>query len=261
MTDLHYERHGSGPPLVLVHGLGSASSVWRPVLDRLRERYDVLTVDLPGHGGSPPLPDGTDASPAALAEVVLRLTDDLGIDRPHVAGNSLGGWVVLELAATGRVASATAFAPAGLWLVPRKPSRGSLSVNRLLATRTQRLQPLLLPWRWVRALGFWLASVRPADLDVEVALAAASAMATASGFEAADQGMIGTRYFRGRDVPPDVPVTIVFGDRDRILPRGSCQERRLAPPHARWVTLAACGHVPMWDTPADAVRLVRSTTG
>lgn len=257
---LAYERAGSGSPLLLVHGLGSARSVWRPVLPALHTSYDVLTVDLPGHGDSPALPDGADASPEALAASVLRLVDALGLDRPHVAGNSLGGWVALELAATGRVASVTALAPAGLWLVPRRPSR-TISVNRGLARHTTRLHPLVLGRSWGRAVTLRAYTTVARRLETVTAVDAARAMANATGFEAADAGMVGTRFFRGPDVPADVAVTVAFGDDDRILPAGSCQERRLAPAHARWVTLTRCGHVPMWDVPDQTVRLIRSTTG
>jgi pimeloyl-ACP methyl ester carboxylesterase len=72
--------------------------------------------------------------------------------------------------------------------------------------------------------------------------------------------MIGTRFFRGGVTPAEIPVTIAFGDHDRILPAGSCQERRLAPAHARWVVIDNCGHVPMWDRPDMTVRLVGQTT-
>jgi pimeloyl-ACP methyl ester carboxylesterase len=257
---LAYERAGTGQPLLLVHGLGSARSVWRPVLPALQSAYDVLTVDLPGHGDSPALPAAADASPGALAGAVLGLVDALGLDRPHVAGNSLGGWVALELAASGRVASATALAPAGLWLVPRRPSR-TMGLNRALARRTARLHPLILGRPWGRALGLRHYTTVARRLDSVTALDAAHAMATATGFDAVDAGMVGTRFFRGRAVPPDVRVTIAFGDDDRILPARSCQERRLAPGHARWVTLSGCGHVPMWDVPDQTVRLIRATTG
>jgi pimeloyl-ACP methyl ester carboxylesterase len=260
MSALSYERSGTGPPLVLVHGLGSAHSVWRPVLPALEAQYDVITVDLPGHGESPPLPEQDDASPGALAGVVAAFLDRLGLDRPHVAGNSLGGWVALELAAMNRVASVTALAPAGFWLVPRKARLGLIEVSRQLARRTSRVQPLILSRSWGRAIGMRDYTTAARHLDVSVALDAARAMATATGFEAADQGMIGTRFFRGGVTPAEIPVTIAFGDHDRILPAGSCQERRLAPAHARWVVIDNCGHVPMWDRPDMTVRLVGQTT-
>src|SRR4051794_1964269 len=93
-----FTRRGSGAPLVLLHGIGMSRAVWEPVLPALAERFDVVTVDLPGFGGSAPLPPDVEPHPAALASAVAEFLDDLGIERPHVAGNSLGGWVGLELA-------------------------------------------------------------------------------------------------------------------------------------------------------------------
>src|SRR4051812_50211562 len=115
MPQLAFSRAGAGPPLVLIHALGSSRAVWDPVVDQLAEQFDVIAFDLPGFGGSPPLPPEDEPHPARLAAVVGDLLDELAIDRPHVAGNSLGGWVALELARLRPVSSPTPLAPAGLW--------------------------------------------------------------------------------------------------------------------------------------------------
>jgi pimeloyl-ACP methyl ester carboxylesterase len=267
---LAYDREGDGPPLLLVHGLGSSRAVWDPVRPRLARTYTTYAIDLPGHGESPPLaPPATDvrqqlpdASPrvlaARVAALVDELRDELGTERPHVVGHSLGGWVVLELAADGQAASVTAMAPAGLWLVPHRRRSPLMVLNRVLATRTAGIAPFVLRTSAGRHLGFWTASYAPSALPVEVVLDAAAAVAGSSGYEAAHDGTLGRRFERAGYVPADVPVTIAFGDVDRILPSAS-QERVLAPAHARWEVLRRCGHVPMWDRPNAAVRLVRET--
>src|SRR4051812_5057883 len=112
MSKLAFSRTGGGEPLVLLHGLGSFRQAWDPVVPALSAVADVVAVDLPGFGASPPLSDGVEPSPAALALAVAQLLDELGLDTPHVAGNSLGGWVALELAAVRPVASLTLLAPA-----------------------------------------------------------------------------------------------------------------------------------------------------
>src|SRR5205085_1498948 len=93
-----------------------------------------------GFGESPPLPDGVEPTPAAIALAIAALLDDLGLDTPHVAGNSLGGWVALELAAVRPVASLTLLAPAGLWS-KRTPlyCRVTLGVSHWLAQHGGRL--------------------------------------------------------------------------------------------------------------------------
>jgi len=115
VTTLASDTVGSGPSLVLVHGIGSRRQVWDPVVPLLADRYAVTTVDLPGFGESPPLPPGADVSGPGLAAVVAEFCADRGLERPHVAGNSLGGWIALELARSGVAASATGICPAGLW--------------------------------------------------------------------------------------------------------------------------------------------------
>ena len=68
----------------------------------------------------PPLPTAT-PTPRALADAVAQALTELGVERPHVAGNSLGGWVALELGLSGVAETVTAIAPAGLWRAPLKP--------------------------------------------------------------------------------------------------------------------------------------------
>jgi pimeloyl-ACP methyl ester carboxylesterase len=111
-VDLAYERTGSGEPLVLVHGLGHRRQGWNAVLPRLAAERDVIAVDLPamGESSAPPVGD-----PHVMADMLEKLFGELGVERPDVAGNSLGGLIALELAARGAVRSAIALSPAGFW--------------------------------------------------------------------------------------------------------------------------------------------------
>ena len=114
---------GQAPTVVLVHGLGSARSTWAPVLADLAGRYHLVVVDLPGHGRSDPLADDEPAHPSALADRLHTALAQAQVHRPHLVGSSLGGWVGLELAADGALASLTGLAPAGLQLQPGRPNR------------------------------------------------------------------------------------------------------------------------------------------
>ena len=91
---------------------------------------ELVLIDLPGFGNSAALPDDTDSTIEALTDAVERFLPELGLERPHVAGNSLGGAVGLELARRDAVASVTAISPAGFWSRPSKAaSRRSLQAS------------------------------------------------------------------------------------------------------------------------------------
>src|SRR6202042_3719688 len=89
--------------------------VWDPVRPALTDRFEVIAIDLPGHGGSESLPAPIEPLPAAMALEVAGLLDELDLADPHLVGNSLGGWVALELAHLRPVSSLTLLSPAGLW--------------------------------------------------------------------------------------------------------------------------------------------------
>lgn len=247
---------GDAPALVLVHGVGAARLVWAPVLAPLAARYDVLAVDLPGHGASASLPPGADAGCAALAAGLGEVLQALGVTRPHLVGNSLGAWVALELAADGGAASVTGLAPAGLRAAPGEPNP-VLHLNRRMARLTGRLGEALATNALARRLTFASGTADPAALDPGLARGVVHAMRTSTAYEA----MIAATRHRTFDRGPRVrvPVTIVFGDDDRILPAPDNQHREAAPPGARWVVLPRCGHAPMWDAPARTVDLVDET--
>src|SRR3954469_20000750 len=109
------ERHGAGEPLVLVHGATHRRQAWYPVLERLAAEREVILVDLPGHGASPELAAHGRPVEDVLREEFKNFLDDQGLDRPHVAGNSLGGRVALEAGVNGHARSVTALSPAGFW--------------------------------------------------------------------------------------------------------------------------------------------------
>ena len=106
-------RGGSGPPLVCLHGFMDTWRTWELVLPALERRHDVLAPTLAGHAGGPPL-EG-EPSGMLIADAVERAMDDAGFETAHLVGNSLGGFVALQLAARGRARSVVAFAPAGGW--------------------------------------------------------------------------------------------------------------------------------------------------
>lgn len=111
--DLFCKSEGNGPPLVLLHGTGGSWEAWASVIPFLAPHRRVFAIDLPGLGASPQLPARSSPTVPALATAVGEWMTETDLERPHVAGNSLGGAVALELAKENRVSSATALSPIG----------------------------------------------------------------------------------------------------------------------------------------------------
>ena len=189
---LHPRRFGR--TLVLLHGIGMSRRVWDPVLPALAERFDVIAVDLPGFGDSPLPPDGR-CDPAGLAASVAGLLDELDIPSPHLAGNSLGGWVALELAARAPPIRSPLLSPAGLW---RKDTpwycRVSLRGSRWLTRYLARPLSFMVRWRLGRIVALGQTHGRPWALTVEQARRAIRDMGQCPGFTRAFEPTVHSRY-------------------------------------------------------------------
>ncbi|RJS45650.1 alpha/beta fold hydrolase [Nocardioides cavernaquae] len=261
-SSLAHHRAGSGEPLILVHGIGHRRQAWYPVFDRLAERYDVIAVDLPGFGESPALPDGVPHTVAALADQLEANFAAWGITRPHIAGNSLGGAVSLELARRGTVASATALSPASFLtfshlLVAAFP----LTLMRIASFATPRpVLRLVTRSASVRRILGWPLYMHPERHDAESTYGDALAMKNARGFERTMLRCI-TPAFRPFRGPLRAPVTIAWGTRDRLLLPSEMKRARKLLPQVRYVELIGAGHVPMGDCPDQIFAVINETTG
>jgi pimeloyl-ACP methyl ester carboxylesterase len=249
--EIAFDRVGSGEPLVLIHGLGSRRRAWDPVVELIVGDREILNLDLPGFGDSAPDPAGTKLRVADHADRVEELIGRQGLERPHVAGNSMGGGIALELGRRGAARSVTAISPIGFW------GRAGQSWCRL-AMRAgweagQRLPQAPSPGLelTLARLGLFIPSFgRPFKVSAEEVLATREAGLSAPGFlDALDCGL----DYRLED-PDDlrgISLTVAWGRRDVLLPYWT-QSRvaRRALPWARHVTLPRCGHVPFHDDPA-----------
>ena len=245
MTSLNYIRRGSGEPLLLIHPLGAEIVVWEPVFEWLAAQRDVIAVDLPGFGSSPALANGSDPTPRALAAAVGRFLDSLGLERVHVAGNSLGGWVALELAKAGRTLSATGLCAAGFWTRPLGPRDGP-DVRRI-GRRLLPLVPALARSARGRRLLLRSSVGHPERVPPAAAARLVRSYVTAPGFEAANAAMRSGVLSDTERI--DVPVTLAWGELDRLIRRP-----RTKPEHWRTVLLRDCGHIPTWDDPVQVSR-------
>lgn len=256
MASLNHCRRGHGEPLVLIHGIGSLWQMWEPVLVGLVADRDVVALDLPGFGESAMPPPGTPPGIDSLVTLVQDFLIQEGIDRPHAAGNSLGGLIALELAQRGLARSATALSPVGfanraetLW------GRSSLWLGVRLARRLQRRAESLLATRTGRRLALGMGMERAADMSVAEAAATVRALAGAPWFDAT-LPTVGPFEFGPGERPIPVPVTIGWGTKDRLLLPRQAKRAAALIPNARIVMLEGCGHVPTFDDPPAVTRLL-----
>lgn len=252
---LSYARVGSGEPLLLLHGIGHHRQAWDPVIHLLAAERDVIAVDLPGFGVSPALPDGLRHDLPTMNATLGALCEALEIERPHVAGNSLGGLLALELGREKLVRSVTALSPAGFWTQAER--RYAFTVLRTMRGLARRMSPELVERLSRTAAGRTALTgtiyARPARRSPEAVVAEARALAQAVGFE--DTLRAGTNV-RFTDDVPGIPVTVAWGTKDRLLiPRQGVRAKRIIP-RARLVRLPGCGHVPMNDDPALVARVI-----
>ena len=254
------QTDSSHPPLVLIHGLGSAATAFKPIIAALSQSFRVITVDLPGHGDSPYL-KAQAMEPQALGSTIFdAIASEFGIKSFHVAGNSLGGWIALEMAAAqpNRILTLTGLAPAGLWLVPAEQREMREARSYYLARLFRPFIRIGLHLKVLRWIGFATVSPRWRELSYETCFDASYAMLNCPGYFPAWDGML-TRRFDAH-IPESVPVTILFGDTDNTLPYPISQERTLAPGHCTWLTIDNCGHAPMWDYPELMVTIIKEAT-
>jgi pimeloyl-ACP methyl ester carboxylesterase len=256
---LAYDREGSGPPLLLIHGIGSRRGAWKPVVAQLGADRETIAVDLPGFGDSPSLPAGVEPTVEALAGAVAAFAAELGLERPHVVGNSLGGGIALELARRGDVRSAAALSPIGFWSpLERRYGAVMLRTSRLLARRAPGLLRRLARSPRGRAAAFNLFYARPARIEAEEMIANLDGLAHALGWDAT---LPHTRRYVFHDgAELRVPVTIGWGTRDRLLIPRQAARARAALPAARHVPLPGCGHLPMSDDPDAVAALLREAS-
>lgn len=255
---MHHFRQGSGDPLVLIHGVGHHWQAWRPVIELLGD-VDVIATDSPGFGRSPALPAGVEPTVWAYVDAFEAFFAEQGLDHPHVAGNSMGGAIALELARRGAVRSATALSPAGFW-TPGELRYTQLSLGAL-AGMPRPLRPAVLKAAGTRAgRAALLAQLvkRPGDVPPDEATSTLHDAWAAPAFAGALKAFDTYEFTAGNELD-GATVSVGWGDADRLLPYGRQAPRaRAALPHARHVTLDA-GHLPFTDCPDAVAALIRDT--
>jgi pimeloyl-ACP methyl ester carboxylesterase len=234
-------------PLLLIHGLGGSARVWDPVLPLLREEREVVVLEMPGFGEAPGLPEDVPPTAANLAAALHETCVERGIERPHVAGNSLGGWVGLEMGREGWAASVTALSPAGLWRAPLGPRNRD---TRAVAQRWRPLVSVALYSRRAREAMLSTFAAHPERIPVAAGRELVLGWIDANGYDGANREMR-THIFNPAGYPEEVPVTIAWGEHDRLVGPPKPERR---PAGARFLVLPGVGHTPTWDDPELVAR-------
>lgn len=237
----------SADPIVLLHGLTASARVWDGVRPLLASRF-VFVPTLPGHRGGPSLTTGS-ATLEAIVDGVCEQLDAAGIERAHIVGNSLGGWVAIELARRGRAVSVVAFSPAGGWTRAADLRRlvrmmrfavaiGSSATGRRLARR-----PL------GRRVLFGRLVANPSVISKHEAREMLDDLIECSIAAELLAGALRAGPLRPFSVAP-CPILLAWGDQDRLTPYARLGVRFVqAVPGIVSTTLPDAGHVPMSDNP------------
>jgi pyruvate dehydrogenase E2 component (dihydrolipoamide acetyltransferase) len=238
-----------GEVVLLVHGYGGDRNSWLFLQEPLAAKYRVYALDLPGHGTS--AKDVGDGSPAVLADAVTGVLDALGAARAHLVGHSMGAAVVLTAAARdpGRIASLTLIAPSGFGPEINagylrgfadaqtrrelKPVVGQLFADESLVTR--QLVDDLLAYKRLDGVDEALHTLLGALLDGDTQAGDSATLIAALG--------------------DAVPVTVVWGREDRVIPAAQAESVAGAVRHL----IGRAGHMPHMERPAEVQAAIEET--
>ena len=261
---LHYEEHGSGDPVVLIHGFGASLYSWRFLAPALAQQHRVVCVDLQGFGQSPKPADGKYSihDHVGMVSNFIRARDLSGAT---LIGHSFGGGVALLLAL--RLAGEATYAPKRLILIDNVAYRQHLPLFvRVLQSRTGALVVRALPAkllaRHVLELAYFDDDKIPEDAVAEYARpldaqGGRNALArTARGIIPADIDDLTPRY---RDLR--IPTLILWGRQDEIVPIAIGERLHRAIEHSRFFVVERCGHIPHEECPGEAIPAVLEFMG
>ena len=249
---------GSGTPLVFVHGFGSTWRQWRTVVPHVEHHHRVIVPTLPGHDGG--LPMRGPVSPATIADTLAQQLRDMGLEKAHIVGQSLGGYVSVELARRGLASSVIVFSPGGAW---RNDAVRDAVFGKIRGSFA--LLPYLLP---LLRLALRPAALRKRLLRDE--MEHADRMSYAEAMDMIDRGLrcsIAAEFLKGGfdpvgPLPADAPpLRVVWCEKDRVLPFDDFGQPFLdrlgLKAHG---VLKGCGHNPVYDDPQGIAAAVLEFT-
>lgn len=254
---MNYVRRGSGKPLLLVHGLGGTWRSWGPILDSVAAQREVIAIDLPGHGRTPPLAGET--SMRTLADALTDFLADHELTGVDAVGSSMGARLVLELARRGGVLGGViSLDPGGFWSGwQRHFFYASLWTSIRLVRLLQRPMPAMVSNAVTRSLLFAQFSARPWAIPAGLALSEMRSYAASPLF---DELLYQLAYGEAQQgaarhsIPH--PLVIGWGRRDRVCFPSQAKRALELFPDASLYWFDRCGHFPHWDAPQESTRLI-----
>ncbi len=254
---------GRGEPLVLLHPFGLCPEVWAPILPTLKRHHEVFALAIPGHRGSDPLPPDYQHTIERAVDLLETKLDALGLARAHLVGNSLGGWLAIELARRHRALSVIALAPGGGWELGSREQKRLWRRLRLTRTLLQFGGPLatrMTRWAFCRVALLRDAVAFPERLTPQHARFLIEGPWRCDVYDGVVKALP-----KQAPSPPftriPCPIRLVWGDKDRLLPIQGYSERwRRILPGADWVVLQNVGHVQMYDDPRAVARAILQFT-
>jgi pimeloyl-ACP methyl ester carboxylesterase len=257
-------REGSGSPLVLIHGFAMCAETWLPVLPLLSAHHDVVVLTLPGHFRGEPVAADDPFDLGHTLDLLEAALDEVGVEKAHLVGNSLGGWLAAELARRGRGLTYVGLSPAGGWELGSREARRTtgrlIRGGRLLPRIEPRLAQLSRQPRFRRiALSDLVADGATATTadECELLMTSAARCQVYAAVLAQAPTQAPPAYFPRLPCPS----ALVWGTKDRLLPSPRYSERwRRALPGVTFTPLPGVGHVPTYDDPKALADAVLATT-
>ena len=258
VMSLHYERLGTGQPLLMVHGLGANLRTWDPLLAALRGSRELILVDLPGHGKSSPLAGRQTID--AYADALASFVQSQGLETADLVGSSVGGRLVLELARRGIGRHCLAIDPGGFWYGwETRWFHWTLAASIRLVRLLRPFHTGLSRHAFTRTLLLAQLSARPWLLPPPLVAGELQSLAATSVSDAMLSELARGSLQQGSALTPG-RVTIGWGRHDRLLLPRQATRAQAAFPLARMHWFERSGHFPHWDQPAETARVILETS-
>ena len=243
----YLERKGDGETIVLVHGFGANKDNWIRFAHHIPEQYRIIAFDMAGHGDNSRFEDRTYTADY-ITSTFAEAADAMGLERFHIAGNSMGGYISMLYTAgnPGRVRTMCLIDAAGLISQTPQPSDLQLALEKGLSPLTPSTREefsVLLEYAFYKKPFIpWPITSVLADRAVE------SGDFTRKMWKDFHSDPI--------DVFPmlpglDLPVLVIWGDRDRVLHVSTTSVLESSLKDTETIILKDCGHMPMLERPEE----------